>query len=105
MLYEVITSAGTGSLDGEVLTKLYLYNLDTQTEELITKSQLGYQGEIYETYINHNWIVWLDTDKGEKNQVKVMNRGTGQIFTLKTTKTGQPKLRLYGDILVRNNFV
>jgi len=97
---EIVFSAGTGSLDGEVLTKLYLYNLDTQTEELITKSQLGYQGEIYETYINHNWIVWLDTDKGEKNQVKVMNRGTGQVFTLKTTKTGQPKLRLYGDILV-----
>lgn len=97
---ELVFSAGTGSLDGEVLTKLYLYNLDTQTEELITKSQTGYQGEIYETYINHNWIVWLDTNKGLKNYVKVMNRGTGQISTLRMTETGQPKLRLYGDILV-----
>jgi len=97
---ELVFSAGTGSLDGEVLTKLYLYNLDTQTEELITKSQTGYQGEIYETYINHNWIVWLDTNKGLKNHVKVMNRGTGQISTLRTCENGQPKLRLYGDILV-----
>ncbi len=97
---ELVFSAGTGSLDNEVLTKLYLYNLDTQTEELITESKVGYQGEIYETYVNHNWIVWLDTDKGKKNYVKVMNRGTGQISTLKTTENGQPKLRLYGDVLV-----
>ncbi|MEX1376664.1 MAG: hypothetical protein AB1Z23_04210 [Eubacteriales bacterium] len=97
---EIVFSAGTGSLDNEVLTKLYLYNLDTQTEQLITSSKVGYQGEIYETYINHNWIVWLDTDKGKKNYIKVMNRGTGQIFTPRYTETGQPKLRLYGDTLV-----
>jgi len=97
---ELVFSAGTGSLDNEVLTKLYLYNLDTHTEELITESKVGYQGEIYETYVNHNWIVWLDTDKGKKNNVKVMNRGTGQISTLRTSENGQPKLRLYGDILV-----
>lgn len=97
---EIVFSAGTGSLDGEVLTKLYLYNLDTQTEELITKSAVGYYGEIYETYVNHNWIVWLDTDKGRKNNVKMMNRGTGKISTLRTSENGQPKLRLYGDILV-----
>lgn len=97
---ELVFSAGTGSLDGEVLTKLYLYNLDTQTEELITQSQLGYQGEVYETYVNHNWIVWLDTNKGKKNYVKVMNRGTGQISTLRSCESGQPKLRLYGDVLV-----
>ena len=97
---ELVFSAGTGSLDGEVLTKLYLYNLDTQTEELITQSQLGYQGEVYETYVNHNWIVWLDTNKGKKNYVKVMNRGTGQISTLRSCENGQPKLRLYGDVLV-----
>ncbi len=97
---ELVFSAGTGSLDGEVLTKLYLYNLDTQTEELIAKSQLGYLGEIYETYVNHNWIVWLDTNKGEKNNVCAMNRGTGEVSILRTSENGQPKLRLYGDILI-----
>lgn len=96
---ELAFSAGTGS-PGEALTKLYLYNLDTQTEELITRSQVGYYGEIYETYINHNWIVWLDTNKGLKNHVKIMNRGTGQVSTIRTSENGQPKLRLYGDILV-----
>lgn len=96
---ELVFSAGTGS-PGEALTKLYLYNLDTQTEELITRSKLGFQGEIYETYINHNWIVWLDTNKGLKNNVKIMNRGTGQISPIRASETGQPKLRLYGDILV-----
>ena len=97
---EIVFSAGTGSLDNEVLTKLYLYNLDTQTEQLISSSKVGYQGEIYETYINHNWIVWIDTDKGKKNNIRFMNRGTGQISTLISTENGQPKLRLYGDTLV-----
>ena len=96
---EIVFSAGTGSI-GDVLAKLYLYNLDTQTEELITQTNVGYYGEIYETYVNHNWIVWIDTNKGEKNNICAMNRGTGQISILRTSENGQPKLRLYGDTLV-----
>lgn len=97
---ELLFSAGTGSLDGEVLTKLYLYNLDTHEEELITESQLDYMGEIYQTYANHKWLIWLDTDKGINNRIYVMNRATSNTFQLRNCENGQPKLRLYGDILV-----
>ncbi len=43
-----------------------MYNLETGTEELVAESEVGYFGEIYETYVNNKWIVWIDTDKGTK---------------------------------------
>ncbi len=98
---ELLFSAGTGSLDGQVLTKLYLYNLDTGEEELIeTIDKSFYMGEMYETQVNHAWLVWLETDHGEKNYIMAKDRGTGKESKLKTCKNGQPKLRLNGNILI-----
>ncbi len=98
---ELLFSAGTGSLyvGSDVLSKLYLYNLDTGDETLIAESKI-YAGEYYETRVNHKWLVWLETDHGLKNYIMVMNRSTGKISKLQSFKEGQPKLNLYGDLLV-----
>ncbi len=97
---EIFYSAGTGRLDsGPVLTKLCLYNLETQTEETIKTTEL-YNGSYYETLINEKWLVWLETDHGVKNYICVRNRETGEDSVLKTCENGKPKLRLSGDILI-----
>ena len=98
---ELLFSAGTGSLyvGADVLSKLYLYNLDAGDETLIDESDI-YKGEFYETLVNHKWLVWLETDHGTKNYIMVMNRGTGKVSKLQSFKEGQPKLNLYGDLLV-----
>lgn len=99
---EIVFSAGTGgiSLGGAVLTKLYLYNLDAGDETLITESTIKDFGEFYETYVNHHWLIWLETDHGDKNYIMCMNRSTGKISKLQSFKEGSPKLRLYDDLLV-----
>ena len=98
---EILFSAGTGSLyvGSDVLSKLYLYNLDAGDETLITKSDIEF-GEFYETLVNHQWLVWLETDHGTKNYIMVMNRSTGKVSKLQSFKEGQPKLSLYGNLLV-----
>ena len=98
---ELLFSAGTGSLyvGGNVLSKLYLYNLDAGDETLIAKSDI-YAGEFYETLVNHRWLIWLETDHGTKNYIMVMNRSTGKVSKIQSFKEGQPKLNLYGDLLV-----
>ncbi len=98
---ELLFSAGTGSLyvGSDVLNKLYLYNLDAGDETLITESDIDF-GEFYETLVNHQWLVWLETDHGTKNYIMVMNRSTGKVSKLQSFKEGQPKLSLYGNLLV-----
>ena len=98
---ELLFSAGTGSLyvGSDVLSKLYLYNLDAGDETLIAESDI-YAGEYYETLVNHKWLVWLETDHGTKNYIMVMDRSTGKISKLQSFKEGQPKLNLYGNLLV-----
>ncbi len=101
---ELLFSAGTGSLyvGGNVLSKLYLYNLDADDETLIAEidEKEIYAGEFYETLVNHRWLVWLETDHGTKNYIMVMNRSTGKVSKMQSFKEGQPKLKLYGDLLV-----
>ncbi len=96
---EIFFSAGTGSLDTNVLTKLYLYNLETKKEEKISTTEI-YMGEYYETLINDKWLVYLETDHGKKNNIYVRNRETGQVTLLKTCTNGKPKLRLSQDNLI-----
>jgi len=98
---EILFSAGSGSLyvGANVLSKLYLYNLDAGDETLIAESKIN-AGEFYETHVNHRWLVWLETDHGIKNYIMVMNRSTGKVSKLQSFKEGQPKLKLYGDLLV-----
>lgn len=96
---EIVFSAGTGSISGPVLSKLYYYNLDTGEEKLLSESKI-YQGEYYETLISHDWIVWLETDHGKNNKIYTMNRATGTVSMIKNCENGKPKLRLYGDILI-----
>ena len=64
-------------MGSDVLSKLYLYNLDAGDETLITESDIQF-GEFYETLVNHQWLVWLETDHGTKNYIMVMNRSTGK---------------------------
>ncbi|MDD4797345.1 MAG: hypothetical protein PHO66_06210 [Eubacteriales bacterium] len=96
---EIIFSAGTGSLSGPVLNKLYYYNLDTGEENKLSESTI-YQGEYYETLISHDWIVWLETDHGKNNKIYTMNRANGAVSMVKNCENGKPKLRLYGSILI-----
>jgi len=96
---ELFFSAGTGNLDTNVLTKLYLYNLETKKEEKISTTEI-YMGEYYETLINEKWLIYLETDHGKKNNIYVRNRETGQVTLLKTCTNGKPKLRLSQDNLI-----
>jgi hypothetical protein len=97
---EIFFSGGTGSLDsGAVLKKLYLYNIKTDKETKIKTISLAY-GEFYETLINKNWLVWLETDHHTFNYIYVQNRKTGDVTKIKNCKNGKPKLRLAGDTLI-----
>lgn len=93
---EIVFSAGTGTTQ---LNKLFYYNLDTGEEKRLAQSTI-YMGEYYETLISDDWIVWLETDSGKKNNIYTMNRQTGAISLVKTIETGKPKLRLSGDLLI-----
>ncbi|MGI5877163.1 MAG: hypothetical protein ACOX7W_01000 [Christensenellales bacterium] len=101
---EIVFSSGSGSLAAEVMKAVYLYNLDTGEYQKI--AQTGeYKGEIYETLVNHDWIVWLDTDHGTNNKIYVYDRNnntasTNKKFMLQNNKNGKPKLRLYGNTLI-----
>lgn len=93
-------SAGSGSLDsGAVLKTLYTYDVNTSQLTKISSTNIT-QGEFYETMINKDWLVWLQTDHHEKNQIYVMNRADGKISMLKNCKNGKPKLRLWGNTLI-----
>lgn len=96
---EILFAAGSGPPNGHVLTDLYYYNLETGQEEKKATTK-EYLGEIYEAHINHDYMVWLDTDHGRKNRIYMMNRHTGKISLIKTCTNGMPKLKLYGDILI-----
>lgn len=99
---EIVFSAGDGSLDDKVMTDLYLYNLDTGEYEKIASTK-EYKGEIYETLVNHDWIVWLDTDHGTNNKIYVYDRNDHtqtKVFMIQNNKNGKPKLQMYGDSLV-----
>jgi len=96
---ELFFSAGTGSLDDPVLTKLYTFNLETNTTQKINETTI-YMGEYYETLINERWLVYLETDHGKNNHIFAMNRSEGKTTLIKNCPNGKPKLRLYGDTLI-----
>jgi len=96
---ELFFSAGSGSLDDPVLTRLYLYNLATNKVQKIKETEI-YKGEYYETLINDKWLIYLETDHGTNNYIYVMNREDSKVALIKNCKNGKPKLRLYGDTLI-----
>ena len=96
---EIFFSAGSGSLDDPVLTRLYLYNLTTEKTEKIMETQI-YKGEYYETLINDKWLIYLETDHGTNNYIYAMERATAKVTLIKNCNNGKPKLRLYGDTLI-----
>lgn len=98
---ELVYSAGTGSLDLPVLQDLYTYDLFTDEEKRITGAVVK-NGEIYETVMNENWIVWLDTDQQGTNLIYCIDRNDlarGPIPIKECTYT-VPKLRLSQDVLL-----
>lgn len=103
--HELLFSAGGGSLESSVLTNLYLFDAVTGSVSKITESKLS-GGEIYETYLSENWIVWLDTDHKGKNVIYKMNRRdideikANTISIVQETENHMPKLGLYGDYLI-----
>lgn len=93
-------SAGSGALDsGAVLKTLYTYDVSTSTLTKVQSTNIT-QGEFYETMINKDWLVWLQTDHHDKNQIYVMSRADGKVSMLKNCKNGKPKLRLWGNTLI-----
>ena len=100
---ELIFSAGSGSLNsGAVLKSLFIYDVTTKKETKITAAKIPF-GEYYETLINKDWLVWLETDHGDKNYIYVMDRNpasNGKVTLLKNCKNGKPKLRLSGNTLI-----
>ncbi len=96
---ELFFSAGSGSLDDPVLTRLYLYSFTTHKSQKIKETQI-YKGEYYETLINDKWLVYLETDHGTNNYIYVMNRSDSKVSLIKNCNNGKPKLRLYDDTLI-----
>ncbi len=97
---EMFFSAGNGKLDsGAVLKSLYTYNVETDELKKIADAKIAY-GEFYETLINKDWLVWLETDHHDKNNIYTMKRSDGKITLLKSCKNGKPKLRLSGNTLI-----
>jgi len=96
---EIIFSAGSGEIGGNVLTRVYRYNTATD-EEIRVASTKVYNGEFYETLINEKYMVWVETDHGTNNNIYVYNRENETKRLLKRCTNGKPKLRLDGDILI-----
>ena len=96
---ELFFSAGSGSLDDPVLTRLYLYSLTTTKAQKIKETEI-YKGEYYETLINDKWLIYLETDHGTNNYIYAMSRADSKVTLIKNCKNGKPKLRLYGDTLI-----
>ena len=100
---ELLFSSGTGSLDsGSVLKNLYVYNLNTDKEEKVATAKMK-KGEIYETVLNEDWIVWAETDHHTYNYIYVKDRRKGKdgkVSRLKNCKNGVPKLKLDGNTLI-----
>lgn len=103
--HEMLFSAGTGALENSVLTNLYLFNAVDGTAKKITQSKMS-GGEIFETYLSENWIVWVDTDHKGKNVIYKMNRveidgiKANTISEVRETENHMPRMGLYGDYLV-----
>lgn len=103
--HEMLFSAGSGSLESAVLDKLYLFNAVTGKAEQIAQSNLK-DGEIFETYLSENWIVWVDTDHKGKNVIYKMNRvdingiKANTISVVQQAENHMPRLGLYGNYLV-----
>ncbi len=101
--HEMLFSAGGGSLENSVLTNLYLFDAVSGTKKKIAESKLG---EIYETFLSEDWIVWLDTDHKGKNVIYKMNRKAldgmeaNTVSTVQETENHMPKLGLYGNYLI-----
>ncbi len=103
--HEMLFSAGSGSLESAVLNKLYLFNAVTGKAEKIAESKLS-GGEIFETYLSENWIVWVDTDHKGKNVIYKMNRveingvKANTVSIVQQAENHMPRLGLYGNYLV-----
>lgn len=98
---ELFYSAGSGALESkdDPLKKLYLYNIETGEEKKVATTKLA-GGGLYETQVNTDWLVWLETDHHDKNYIYVQNRKTGDTTKIRECKNGKPKLRLAGDTLI-----
>ena len=99
--HEMAYSAGTGSLLKPLLKTLYLYDLDTGTEEKVAEVKLK-DGEIFETVLNADYIAWLDTDQSGKNAIYVLDRNeeNAEPHLIKECSFAVPKLRLSKDFLL-----
>lgn len=97
---EVLYSAGNASsIEGPVLTRLFLYNSNTHLEKEVAISNIRF-GEIYEGRLSDSWIVWLDTNQSGTNHIYAMHRVTLQKIRIDSTSINRPQISLWGDYLV-----
>ncbi len=97
---KLLYSAGDApNIDGPVLTKLMLYDMNTKEEKTVAETQLKF-GEIYEGRFNEDWIIWLDTNQSGTNNIHFLDRHTGEISQVKRCDLNKPQLVLWGDNLV-----
>jgi len=97
---EVLYSAGdAASIDGPVLTRLILYNVNTREEKEVAISHVKF-GEIYEGRLSDYWIAWLDTNQSGTNHIYVLNRSTNKSIRINSTSLNRPQISLWGNFLV-----
>ncbi len=97
---EVLYSAGSASsIEGPVLTRLFLYDANTNLEKEVAVSNIRF-GEIYEGRFNDSWVVWLDTNQSGINHIYALNRSAGQNVKIDSTSMNRPQISLWGDYLV-----
>jgi len=93
-----VYSAGSSGLEMPVLTRLYMQDISGGAESLLAETSL-YNGSYYETLINREWIVYVETDHGLKNYIYAMNRETKAVSQIKSCPSGRPRLRLWEEML------
>lgn len=98
---EMVYSAGTGSLLKPLLKTLYLYDFELDEEIKMADVQIK-DGEIFETVVNDDYIVWLDTDQQGSNAIYCLYRDqpNSAPVMIKNCSFAVPKIRLSGDYLI-----
>lgn len=96
----LLYSAGkTSRIDEPILTTLVLNNLQTNEEKTIAISDVRF-GEIYEGRLSDDWIVWLDTNQTNINQINAYERSTGRILKINSASLNRPKIAIWNDLII-----
>lgn len=77
---------------------LYEYDMVTGEQRALDDVQIQHD-DVFRPQTNENWIVYLDHKRTGGGKIKVLDRSTNNISTVKTYYSGMPSIVLDGDLL------